>query len=200
MVRFNQRVRWNVAMLTVAAVVASPAGIGCSGSPDSTSDAGGDTDRTGALVEEDSWSQTSAADDPLASHRPESVECPEEATGQEELNGEPSLSIDTSNCNYFSGRQPSLSAIEKGDQLEARLWHFALTGEEGTEAHAAIVIDGEVVWETTVDIPSEEGELLNPTWTAESDVPAGAPVTFHLHNHGDNQWNFIELVNNGPSE
>lgn len=188
-------------MLAVAMVAAGGVcGLGCGDSPDSSADAGGEMDRTGPLISHDAWARTSSDEDPLASHRPDPVECPEDATGREKLDEDPSISVKTSKCNYFSGQQPTLAAIEEGDQLEARVWHFALTGEEGTEAHVAILIDGETAWETTVDIPSEEGELLNPTWTAKSAAPEGATVTFHLHNHGNNQWNFIELVNRGPSE
>lgn len=193
----------------VTTLVLAGAGCGSSSGESEDHDAGTEPDGgTGgdaasgaaALISNSSWSKTTADDDPLASHRPDSVECPDSATGQEELNGDESFSVKTSACNYYSGSQPSLGAVEKGDPIEARIWHFELTSNEPTKAHLAIVLDGDVAWETEVDIPAEQGELLNPTWTAQSDYPAGTTVTFHLHNHGANQWNFIEMSNQSDSK
>jgi len=153
-------------------------------------DTGGDTT---PLTSYDSWQTISANGDPLAEHRPETVECPDDSYGTETLNNDQTLTIDTGNCNYFAGRQQTIDSIEEGDQLRARIWHFELTASESATAHAALLIDGNVVWEKNVEIPAGS-DLYAPEWTAKRSYPEGTPVVFHLHNHGSNSWNFIELV------
>lgn len=43
-----------------------------------------------------------------------------------------------------------------------------------------------------VPIPSESG-MIAPTVVAPKAYPRGTPVYFHLHNHGQNTWNLLEL-------
>jgi hypothetical protein len=160
------------------------------GGADAREDAG---DSRIPLTSYDSWQTISADGDPLPDHRPDTVECPDDSYATEKLNEDQTLTIDTGNCNYFAGRQQILGPIEAGDQLRARIWHFELTANEPATAHAALLIDGNIVWEENVDIPAESN-LYAPEWTAESSYPEGTPVVFHLHNHGSNSWNFIELV------
>lgn len=148
-----------------------------------------------AVVSPSLWSQIDAEDDPLEDHRPAEVDCPADAIKTEVLDGDSSYAVDMENCNYLAVSQPSLTDIEEGDTLRARIWHFTLTpppGEDSAEAHAAILFNGQIAWESTVEIPAD-GQLLSPEWEAEQDYPVGTDVVFHLHNHGDNQWNFIEL-------
>jgi hypothetical protein len=158
-------------------------------------DAGADTEGGSGtpLTNYDSWQTISTDGDPLPEHRPDTVECPDDSYGTETLNNDQTLTIDTGNCNYFAGRQQTLGPIEEGDQLRARIWHFELTANAPATAHAALLIDGNIVWEKNVEIPAESS-LYAPEWTAETSYPEGTPVVFHVHNHGNNSWNFIELV------
>lgn len=148
------------------------------------------------LVSPSLWAQVSADDDPLADERPEEVDCPDEAIKTETLDGQMSYAVDMGQCNYLVVSQSSLLPVEAGDTLRARIWHFDLTpaigGDDG-QAHVAILFDGDIAWETAIDIPAD-GQLLSPEWEAERDYPQGTEVFFHLRNHGENQWNFIELV------
>jgi hypothetical protein len=167
---------------------------------DTSNDTGSDADAgpTGTpLVSNDAWAPVDEADDPLKDHRPDSVECPDEAVTTEDLQGESTRTVDTTKCNYYTAQQPLLEAVEEGEELSVRVWHFDLTYMAPTEAHVALLIDGSVVWEERVPIPSGGGGLLSKTWQAEADYPAGATVTLHLHNHGSNTWNFIELEKEG---
>ncbi|MFB6265317.1 MAG: hypothetical protein ABEL76_17085 [Bradymonadaceae bacterium] len=150
------------------------------------------------LISHASWSRTSASDDPLASHRPETVDCPDDASGREQLQGDASLAVKTDQCNYYSGQQSLLAPIEKGDRLRARLFHFDLTSDRTAEAHVAILLDGAVAWEKRLTIPADgkvDSDVLVPSWKASSSFDTGATVTFHLHNHGSNQWNFVAFRN-----
>ncbi len=159
-------------------------------------DASADADAAESLIDVEAFSQVEAGDDPLAEHRPDSVDCPSDAWGTEGLNREPTLTVSTGGCNYFAAGQPSRAAIAEGDRLRARVWHFELTASQGESAHVALAVGGEIVWEETVEIPSGSN-LWAPEWTAEQAYPEGTPVVFHLHNHGSNSWNLIEFANDG---
>jgi len=166
--------------------------------PDGTD--GGDADAGSAatsLVSIDAWERVDSAADPLASHRPSEIECPESATEIEPLQGERTLSISTEQCNYFAARQQTLADIDSGDTLRVRVWHFELTHDQADEAHVALALDGQIVWEEFVALPTDAGGLLSAEWEASVDYAAGTRVDFHLHNHGANNWNVIEFSNAG---
>ena len=72
------------------------------------------------------------------------------------------------------------------------LWHGDLAFEEPAEAHVAISIDGEIIWENTVQIPAEAA-IFDTRVTVPFDAPAGSKVEYHLHNHGFNSWTLLQL-------
>ena len=185
----------------------------CSGEDEESGDAGIDAEYDADVEREDAerdvddgpvpplvspslWTMVAAEDDPLSDHRPAEVECPDEATKTELLSGDLSYAVDTTDCNYLAVSQSSLVAVTSGDTLQARIWHFALTttsdGEPSGTAHLAVLFDDEILWEDHIVIPAD-GTLLTPEWEVTQDYPRGTEVIFHLHNHGDNQWNFIDL-------
>jgi len=143
------------------------------------------------LVDHHAWEYVEdPADDPL-DDRPDPIECLDTAWSYEFI-GEGSLELRTIDCNYLAVRQPALTDVAAGEELHVRLWHHELTAADPAEAHAAIVAQGEVIWEIRHDIPGDSG-MDAPTWAAEEDIDAGDEIVFHLHNHGTNTWNFIEL-------
>ncbi len=160
----------------------------CSGTDDDDATA---DDSSGSLVDHDAWTLVSAADDPF-DDRPADLECSDLSWSNEDLGGEPSLEVATDSCDYLTVSQPSRAAGAAGDELHVRLWHYSLNNFEEAEAHAAITIGGEVVFEVEHEIPGDSG-MDAPYWEAPSDFDAGDEVLFHLHNHGSNTWNFIEL-------
>lgn len=187
-------------------IFAMVCGIACNGEDTEARDAGESDDVAPSqdtkdepmppLVSPSLWAQVSADDDPLADERPEEVDCPDEAIKTETLDGQVTYAVDMGLCNYLVVSQPSLVPVEAGDTLRARIWHFDLTpaigGEDG-RAEVAIFFDGDIAWETAVDIPAD-GQLLSPEWEATREYPRDTEVVFHLRNHGENQWNFIELA------
>lgn len=110
----------------------------------------------------------------------------------EDFEGEPSLSIDTRICEYVTLEQPSLAALSGGDELHLRIHHFDLSAEAPAEGHAAVVLAGQLAWETHVPIPSPDA-MIDATFSSPTDVSRGDPIEFHLHNHGENNWSLIEL-------
>lgn len=141
-----------------------------------------------SLVALGSWSLTDAAGDPFAEERPGEVEC-EIGWGPE--NGV--FEVDTEACNYGAFTQATLGDIAVGDTLELIMLHDALFAEEPAEAHVGVAIEDEVMWETTLPIPSPPG-YVRPTWTATRDIASGAPLHFHVHNHGYNNYRVVDVV------
>lgn len=127
---------------------------------------------------------------------PEVVDCPSSSWGVEIIEV-PVLEVDTGACNYANLEQPLLERIRKGDTLHLVLGHGDLVADEPSQAHVAVVIDGEVLWQTTEPIPGIQRDY--DLWIeSDASVAAGAPVLLHLHNHGSNTWNLLEL-SSGPA-
>jgi hypothetical protein len=89
-------------------------------------------------------------------------------------------------------KQPTQRELAAGDLLKVRLWHFALSAPEPAEAHAALLVAGLRVLDERIAIP-QPGALIVRQVRVERDVPAGALVYFHLHNHGANSWALVEV-------
>lgn len=198
----NSAIRWARCMLlgsAFSALSCSTHDMSATASAGAPIDAGSDlepaTERT-SLVDASAWQVMSASEDPF-DDRPEDAACPEGAYMPEYLSGEPVFSVDTGGCKYLTARQPALRHIVAGEKLELRVWHFALHAGESALAHVAVRIGDKALLDTTVPIPSEGG-LLHIEEVAPESIPEGAAVYFHLHNHGDNSWSFVEL-SAGPS-
>jgi hypothetical protein len=133
------------------------------------------------LAHASDWRESSADTDPLPEHRPDVVAC----LGWGEEFG--ALELSTATCNYASLEQPLAESIEPGDRLHIELWWSGLFAPEPATAHLALLVDDALLWETEVEIPGPADAR-----TIEFDSPisaqAGATLTFHLHNHGQNSW------------
>ena len=177
----------------VMAAALAVSALACSdgdGEPDAASDP-----ELVSLISHSQWAIVSEADDPLADHRPDEVDCPEDAVKVESLGGEISYGVHTVQCNYLAASQPSRADVPAGATVTARVWHFALDPPDGEpgEAHVALLLGDELIWEEYVEIPSAGG-LLQAQWQAPDDIPEGTEIIYHLHNHGDNEWNLIEIL------
>lgn len=161
-------------------------------SPDTAADVASST----PLISNDAWARMMAKDDPLASHRPNTVDCADSATRQEQLTGAHTYTVNTANCNYLAASQPLMAPIAKGDKLDLRIYHADLDAGSAAEAHVAVLVKGDVAWQKKVPIPSD-GEVMVESWNASKSYAAGDEVVFHLHNHGSNSWNFIAFTNAG---
>jgi len=141
-----------------------------------------------SLVRYDAWELTPVEDDPFADERPDWIQC---ELGFDVETG--TFEVSTELCLYGAFMQKTLARIRKGDTLELVLMHDALYAEEPATAHVAIAFGEEIAWEIELPIPSEAAQL-RPTWTATEDVPVNSPVHFHVHNHGTNNYRFIDLT------
>ncbi len=105
------------------------------------------------------------------------------------------VEIDTGACPLAVLEQPLLDDVQPGDTLELVFWHSQLVAEEEAEAHLALLVDGTVIYERLVPIPSDP-EAYTEEITGVSAEP-GDLLQVHLHNHGANAWNLLHLERQG---
>ena len=150
---------------------------------------------THALIDNYLWQITTPEEDPFyaeAGDKPE--QCEVEDLTVEDFPDGPWFDVNTRGCAYLTVHQASLGPIPAGSTIALRIWHFAITVAQGPFYLAVSVGEPpEIVWETTVDAPTLSGALLHDKWAAEKDYPTGTPIYWHLSNHGDNTWSFIEF-------
>ena len=135
------------------------------------------------LVRADAWVAVEELADPLASHRPEPVDC---GLGGLFVEGE-ELDIDTNFCNYAMLEQAGLAEIPEGATLTLSMRHFDLTAPEPAMAHVALLLGDVIAWEQMVIIPGP-AEVITTDFPTPMAYAKGEPVRFHLHNHGQNTW------------
>lgn len=152
----------------------------------SASDAG-----SASLIDHQLWKVAANELDPF-SDGPVGARCEPRGVMSELLADEPVFSIDTGVCSYLTVTQPSQRDIAAGERIKVRLWHFALSAPTPAEAHAAVLVDGIPVLDERVPIPAPGG-LLSRELRVDRAVARGAPVHFHLHNHGANSWSLVEV-------
>lgn len=140
------------------------------------------------LIDHAAWEFAPAEEDPLAEHRPATVECG--IAGWYVDDGE--LEVDTNFCNYAAIRQPILRPIEACSTLEIAFYHFDLTAPEPVSAHVAMLIDGQIVWEKFIEVPGDAA-VYEEQFPAPFAAPAGSEIMLHLHNHGQNTWALLEF-------
>ncbi len=96
---------------------------------------------------------------------------------------------------YVSLHQVSLAAIQPGDSLQFELSHLLLRPltESVTEAYLALSVDGQVIWEVSIQIlaPSSNYMFSAPVST---EAQVGSDVVLHLDNHGENSYSFSQFV------
>ena len=142
------------------------------------------------------WTPVEAADDPF-DDRPAEFECDDDGAVVEELSGEDVFALYTERCAYVTATQPSAEPIRAGDRVRVRLWNFQLFPRVDGEAHPALAIDGEVVWEDRLALTGGQAVksgLRRDDWIADREVPAGTPLHWHLHNHGANEWALFDVL------
>lgn len=145
-----------------------------------------------ALVHSALWQRVPWGEDPFdpsAGAEPP-VPCERAAFGEEILGGELVFFVRTERCPSLTVRQASRADLRAGETLRIRFYHFPLTAPVDSSAHLAVQIGETLVWQTELPIPSPAAEIV-AEWEAGEDVPAGAPVLFHVSNHGENEYTLI---------
>jgi hypothetical protein len=147
------------------------------------------------LVTDDRFIEVEASADPFLAGR-SFPRCEATTFGPELLGGERSFGVNGIDCAYVTVGQPALVEVDEGDLLHVRFWHFALLGLDTATATVVLTVGGHPVMERFIPIPAES-ELFAPYFEAEFSTGAGAPVLFHVENHGSNSYNLVELTRGG---
>jgi hypothetical protein len=149
------------------------------------------------LVNPDGWVRvTDASLDVFADQRPPDAICDDAGWNYDPLYM--SLAIGTDVCDYPTFSQATLEPLEPGDVIDIVAFHGVLTAEGPAEGYMGISIDGMIVWEWSVQIPSDV-EVIEEQVTVDQSYPLGSEMQFHLHNHGPNGWDLqTVLVTHAP--
>lgn len=138
------------------------------------------------LAAPDLFHELTLAEDPFAAHRPDSFLC-------HPLNGfyveDGQLELNTANCDYFAVGQPALTDGSAGARVFGRVSHFDLTASEPSEAHLAVTWGDLTLTERTIPIPSM-ADVLDFELELPRDLGTADLVVVHLHNHGQNTYQF----------
>jgi hypothetical protein len=141
------------------------------------------------LVSPDAWRLASVGEDPF-SDRPAQVNCIEQSIV---IEGE-AVEISTDECSYATLVQPLQTEVTACETLRATIAHFPLVSETPATAHVVLRAGERTIWEQTIPIPTDAGvhavEAAGP-------FPAGAPLYFHVHNHGANDYYLASVTAGG---
>lgn len=142
-----------------------------------------------ALGEAQGWAYQAKGRDAIAEHRPRDIDCDE---GEGWLIEDGAIEVRTAVCNYLSLTQESLVNIPAGTVLELVLSHSELVFSEAAQAHIALSIAGNLVYENYIDIPADS-LVLRENIVLDFDVEQRDAIELHLHNHGSNAWTIHSL-------
>ncbi|MBJ95780.1 MAG: hypothetical protein CMP23_15065 [Rickettsiales bacterium] len=142
----------------------------------------------GPLIDHELWQPLPLSEDPFSDHAPASIECPEAAWFLEDG----ALEVDTGLCNYLALQQPARIEVRPDDRVSLIAWHAQLWDINSSEAHIAVLFDDHVVWQEYIPIPADPG-VFDVEFTAPEPLAQGQRIQLHLHNHGSNSWNLLQL-------
>lgn len=144
----------------------------------------------------DGWTRVTEADaDVFADMRPADTPCDESGVGLEQFGL--SFEVKTDLCNYVTVAQPTLVDLAAGDTIQVRTWHDILQAPTPGQGYLGLALDGDIIWAADVPIPGPY-DTINADVVVDRDVPAGAELQYHVHNHGVNSWNILDLKCVGP--
>ncbi len=150
-------------------------------------------DEREVLVDHDQWRLATVEEDPWSEVRPVDPSCDVTGRQPEDFAGQYSFGIDTALCSYTTVVQETLEDVCPGESILVWLWRFALTGPEGSEAHIAVQLGDELIFEDVVPIPNTSA-LKVDSYPVKQFHPAGTPITFHVRNHGNNSYQLLEIA------
>lgn len=123
--------------------------------------------------------------------RPRRCEAPAEA-GPNTLGAEAVFDVDTLRCNWATVEQPLLQDIDSADRIRLRIFYFSQLATFLTEGRNVITVGDQTVLDETIELPTDSG-ILGFDARFPLAGQKGDRVVWHVANHGENSWNFIEL-------
>ncbi len=144
-----------------------------------------------SVIDHQAWQSVEAAADPFADHRPPEDELECGLAGW--LIESNTLEVDTNQCNYVTLTQPALVDMTPETPMRLEFRYFDLIAPAPATAHVALQVGDAIVWEREITIPGPAMVLNEDELTAQVEAPAGTPIYFHLHNHGQNTYTLDEV-------
>lgn len=136
------------------------------------------------LVDLEGWTEVDPADDPWAHLDPGCRAAWSLETGL--------LEFDTNGCGYLTLQQPALVDLRSRAWVVGWIVHDGLWAEEDATSTMGVAVDGAIVWELEKAIPAPSA-----TERVEAELPfavrAGTPIQIHVHNHGINDYRWLEI-------
>lgn len=151
---------------------------------------------THPLVDNFGWTEVAPGpDDPwYADNQEVANRCDVDKVKVEELPEGPWYELVTTKCAYHTARIPLPMDVPAGAEILLRIWHFKMLVAEGPfTVVVAVGEPPEVIHKEVINAPNTESGLIHPTFKAVRAWKKGEPIWWHLRNHGDNTWGFIEL-------
>jgi hypothetical protein len=103
------------------------------------------------------------------------------------------LEIDTTVCSWVTIEGAARFAVEEGQELRLVVSHFDLVALEPSQGELRLRLGGCDAWQKSVGIPQPAAVYTEP-FASPCSLEAGGAVRFHLHNHGQNNWQLQELT------
>jgi hypothetical protein len=154
------------------------------------------------VADVNSWAFVNPADDAVWPAPADALLCTVDDVQVQPIGDATALEIDTRlGCGWATATQPLLVDAHAGDLLRLQIFYFPQSSFPEAVANVGFAVDGDVVVSLDVPIPAAGG-VLGPEVVLTRDVPAGAPIAFHVGNHGDNSWNLTraDLVRTSTCE
>jgi len=169
------------------------------------------------LVDNTQWVLQGPEADPWEAQRPaDKIPCGEADVLIEELSAEDTwYSVSTANCGYITVSQPLLHDIPACTDVLVHLWQFKFSPPKSTEVglgYEVIVTIGDPLedgGEPLLRLAGDRLPGLPEDPTDPNDEPKstlfyevvrtqraytkGEPVYYHVSNHGQNSWEFLQL-------
>ena len=145
-----------------------------------------------SMIDHQRWEVLESLEDPFLESVSEPVFCREIDFGVEGEGEYSFFEVVTTDCNYLTVTQSSLSEVIVGDQLELTLWHLPLVAAEEGKAELVVTLGDRTIFAQMIAIPAEE-KVYSSIVSADFDAAAGALIRFHVHNHGLNAWRFYSF-------
>ena len=172
-------------MLSRGASLAALAAIGCLGCESVP-------ETVVSMIDHQRWEVVESFEDPFLEGVFEPVFCREVDYGVEGEGEYSFFEVVTTDCNYLTVAQSSLSEVSVGDQLELTLWHLPLVATEEGNAELIVTLGDRTIFTEMIGIPTQE-RVYSSIVNADFDAAAGALIHFHVHNHGLNAWRFYSF-------
>jgi len=103
------------------------------------------------------------------------------------------LEIDTTVCGWVTIEGAARFAVDEGQQLRIVVSHFDLVALEPSQGELRLRLGNCDAWQKSVAIPQQAAVYTEP-FASPCSLEAGGAVQFHLHNHGQNNWQLQQLT------